>query len=122
MSEFTEMEGLRDGENKTPDAQRMPEKIYIVAAHEGSYSDYTTWEVAAYTSQDDAHQHRDAANELAARKYSECVALPWDKRKHVDLTTPYDSQLLNDGWEQRVYTVNELTLFASMEQMLGEKA
>lgn len=75
--------------------------VYVVIGWTGEYSDYTQWEVAAYTDKDAAEAHAGAAGRAVAgsgqMEYEEQEAL----------TNPYDPnmKMYYTGTEYRVVAV-----------------
>lgn len=73
----------------------MSDTAYIVFGECGEYSDWRYWTVAAYDTEEEADQHRDAANKWAKdhglhrdsydHEHRE-LANPWDKNMSMDYT------------------------------------
>lgn len=71
------------------------EKIYIVMGSCGEYSDHTTWQIAAYKTEEEARKHVEKAaerfSELNLKYHEDVYAIPkkeneYDAGMHVDYT------------------------------------
>ena len=79
--------------------------VYVVFGEAGEYSDYRTWNVAAYYSKDEAELHAEAASQAARIMYQS----RFDNDQYIINENPFDA-FFASNYEQAYYTVEELKL------------